>query len=62
MEGAFLFLKQDIYGDCTLVLETYNTFFFVNTQTNGAKVFSREGNSPDRLIRFLIIAKFKDLY
>jgi len=56
------------------VLITYKEFFKTNLylytnfllliyykQTISAKVFSREGNSPERMIRFLKYVKFKDL-
>jgi len=36
-------------------------YFNGNTQTNGAKVFSQKGNSPNWLLRYVITINLKEL-
>lgn len=44
---------QDINMSANLIRDVFNIIFiYIAKQTIGAKVYSREGNSPDLLIRF----------
>jgi len=44
----------------TLFLETHNVDYLIHIyRPNRAKVIGREGNSPDRKLRYLIVMKLK---
>jgi len=56
-------LRDSIFWSANTRLKFKNRLilliYFIE-RTDGAKVFSREGNSPDHLLKFLNTAKLKD--